>query len=189
MRIALISNVSTGSIPQKLAIKTGEKIYTTEDYDNWIQELISPASGLFNFDPDVIFILLHGPSIVDATDNPQRHFDELAGYIKKGLENFEEALFVVSTLDIPERTIVPITENGNELELMYLWSASLQELKTGIIDLHDMITEKGREVFYSHKMWYLEGLPFSSTGEEYIAKEIALIIQALPSNENEIPEL
>lgn len=179
MNTALLSNITIESIAQRLAEKTGEAPYTANGYNTWIQELISPASGLAEFKPDLVFITLHGSSTVENSMAPREQLEELLAHIKTGMANYPEAFFVVSTLDIPARSIVPIAAKGQELNLMNLWKDALQEMNAGVLDLHELVTDMGRKSFYSPKMWYLGGLPFSNRGEEAIADEMSLMVKAI----------
>ena len=50
------------------------------------------------------------------------------------------------------------------------------------MDIKEIISEYGRDVVYSNKLWYAGSMPFSPKGNSFIAKEINNIIFALEGN-------
>ena len=57
MRLALLSNV-TVDLLAGLVKKTND-VYLSAGFDTWQQEMIMPTSGLYEYKPEAVIVLLH----------------------------------------------------------------------------------------------------------------------------------
>ena len=57
MRLALLSNVTVDLLAGM--VKKNHEVYLSAGFDTWQQELFMPSSGLYDYKPDVIVVLLH----------------------------------------------------------------------------------------------------------------------------------
>ena len=56
MRLALLSNVTVDLLAGM--VKKTHEVYLSAGFDTWQQEMIMPTSGLYEFKPEAIIVLL-----------------------------------------------------------------------------------------------------------------------------------
>ena len=60
-KVALLSNITADLLISKLHRKYD--FYQPEGYDTWVQEVINPSAGLYNFGADAVVVLLDGTEV------------------------------------------------------------------------------------------------------------------------------
>lgn len=176
-KVALLSNITADLLISKLHRKYD--FYQPEGYDTWVQEVINPSAGLYNFGADAVVVLLDGTEVRNW-----KSMEEGSGRLglwKQAIStlvfNITTSPIFVSTIDIRENRIKSLSERkhryawGNE---WYQFAQGLAENKSNvyIFDLADTISEIGRKQFYSNKMWYMSSMPYSRDGLNAVATEI-----------------
>lgn len=167
MRIALLSNVTVDLLAGM--VKKTHEVYLSAGFDTWQQEMLMPTSGLYEFMPEAIIVLLHAGAYEweDKCDGCQM-IDEWCAAFKRVTENLSGVPMFVSTLDIrakahfgAEVTIEGILENHliNRIEELHAEGASIYSFP-----VKDAIADLGRNNFYSSKMWYVGSMPYSMKG-------------------------
>ncbi|ABM29609.1 HAD-IIIC family phosphatase [Nitratidesulfovibrio vulgaris] len=173
--ITILSNVTMSGpwFSKTLQQLTGVQINIPDGYNVWAQALLNPDSTLLN--SQAVFLILDGsellgrtcPRDVDYVQSIQPYISLLQQFIT----SHPAVPFFVSTLDIPQRQILPLVGTRSEMRAMAFWREQLELLGLPICELAEIAANMGRNQFYSSKMWYFGSLPFSMTGEKALAEE------------------
>lgn len=177
MRLALLSNVTVDLLAGM--VKKNHEVYLSAGFDTWQQEMIMPTSGLYEYKPEAVVVLLHaGAYEWDDREAGCQMIDEWCGAISALTANLPAVPVFVSSLDIT----IPAhygAEVRFEEHLEYYFIERIQELHSKgksvyILPVKDSITDLGRNNFYSRKMWYVGSMPYSMKGMSTLSE---LIIQ------------
>ena len=170
MRLALLSNVTMDLLAGLL--KKDNDVYLPAGFDTWQQEMMMPGSGLYGFKPDAAFVLLHADAFVDTWNDAEkgcRTIDEWCGMFDAFAKNLPGVPLFVSSIDVSNVKC----RFGSEPRLDQFFedylNKRIQELHASgssvyILPVLDVITEMGRNSFYSPKMWYVGSMPYSMKG-------------------------
>lgn len=185
-KIALLSNVNIDSLKMKL--RKDNEVYLPQGYGGWMQEILNEASGLYKFKPEVIVCIPYGNDLMaswSSEEEGKEAIDQVFFAFSKLLENFPKSNVLIGTLDIAQKEIKPICSKRKELFFENYWYESIFELNSercAPLDIKEIVSEHGRDLIYSNKLWYAGSMPFSPKGNSFIAKEIRDIIFALEGN-------
>ncbi len=179
MKIAVLSNVNMNILIKNLS--KDNDVYETEGYGNYIEEMINPNSGLNNYKPNIIFIIIDGNEIIkhhatieQATSNIINAIDKMRTF------NPDNKIFI-SNIDVFDN----IREYSKRYENRIVstsWIKSIVGLNTkdvNIFDLVGIIEDLGRNQFYSNTLWYMSSTPISEKAIKLIADKIRKIIRAI----------
>ncbi len=180
-KVALLSNITADLLISKLHRKYD--FYQPEGYDTWVQEVINPSAGLYNFGADAVVVLLDGTEVRNW-----KSMEEGSGRLglwKQAIStlvfNITTSPIFVSTIDIRENRIKSLSERKHRYAWGNEWYQFAQELAENkrnvyIFDLADTISEIGRKQFYSNKMWYMSSMPYSRDGLNAVVTEIDRVL-------------
>ncbi len=181
-RIALLSNVTVDLLKGKL--KNDCDLYVPDGYDTWIQEAVNPVSGIYSNKFDAIIILLDGT--VARTWNTDIAREQIQ-FWKQGINTIVDIVhsipIFISTVDFRMNRIKSMSERSYHLEFNNDWYQFAQDLSEHndnvyVWDILDSITDIGRYKFYSDKMWYMSGMPYSRDGLNIVTRDIQRIIHS-----------
>ncbi|MDR2175338.1 MAG: HAD-IIIC family phosphatase [Synergistaceae bacterium] len=179
--IALLSNVTVGSLALQTEKSLGEKVLVLPGFDTWKAGLLNPKSPLWRNDVEIICLVLHGPALF-----PEGMDARFADVLSEPLRILSQAraergnkTFVVSTLDLPSSPALPLAGRDFAVQAGAWWRAELEKMDLPVLDLRELAAEAGRKHFYSAKMWYYGALPFSRLGENLLAREILRVVGAV----------
>lgn len=173
-RIAVLSNVTIELVLSEL--KKEFSLYIPAGFDTWQQEVYNHDSGLYQFAPDMICVILY----IDA-------YDEDWMYWEKGKERMGEWLnalktlcgqtegtpVFISSLDIRENSWNTVSLGMSGICLEEYWIREVKKLDhTFVMPLKEIVAEWGRKDFYSSKLWYLGNTPYSMKGSRAVAELI-----------------
>lgn len=180
--IALLSNITIDSLAQTAAKTTRKEIYTSSGYNTWVQELLSASFG--GGTPNCVFLILEGTQLMgDAfpTDWPtaQATLDDALSVILGFASSHKDIPIFVSSLDIPSKKIQPYISARIEHKAESYWLNALEENSIPVLDIKELVSNIGRDKFYSSRMWYLGSIPYSMTGEKAIAEEISYALNSI----------
>lgn len=183
MKCALLSNVNVESIAREMG---RHQVHIAQGYGAWTQELADPASQTFGFGPSSVFLIIDGAELLSGQRGLEATLtdvDERLVWIERAAERSPGIKFIVSTVDVPARTLRPLKEEHVERRLEQHWHAGIARASAShaniyIFDLKGLVEQAGRSLLYSNKRWYLGGLRFSSVGEKLIARELERILDA-----------
>ena len=183
MPIALLSNVTVTSLAMRVNALTKEEVYCPHGYDTWLQEISDPDSRLYSSGADAVFTVLHGRSLLGDMAADEHAvldaFAEIAATLRGASERHTGMTFVISTLDIPDTAIRPLCSVSIRARAAAYWRQAIEDIPLPVLDLSEMAADMGRRDFYNQRVWYMGAMPFSKTGEEAIASEIATIWKAI----------
>ncbi|MDO6355393.1 HAD-IIIC family phosphatase [Caloramator sp. CAR-1] len=184
MKIALLSNVNVDLIIRNL--NNYYNVYNSYGFGTWLQELLDKNSGLYAYNPELIFLLIDAKELFRGKET----FDECLNEIKQIenilevvlIENTEKLIFV-SNIDYPEDNIYPYKKLSYNKIVEYEWLKMLKKLcdkyiNCYVLDIKSLIEQNGQKSFYSSKLWYVGGIPFSLKGIKLISQHINQIILA-----------
>lgn len=173
-KIAILSNVTMDLVAEKL--KKNFDLYLPAGFDTWQQEVFHKDSGLYRFDPDLVFVILYSnPYEEDWRDleRGQRRLKNWLDAVGTLCKQLTKTPMFVSSLDIREDRCRAALESSSAMRLEAEWRKGLEDLKSVcVFPLKEMVTEMGRREFYSPKMWYMGNAPFSFKGSEAVAQQI-----------------
>lgn len=188
MKISILSNVNMNSLIRKLN-KT-HSVLEVDGYNTWAQELLNEDSAFHEFDPVALFLLFDGNELLGDTENYdeiRNAVDQYSAYIESALSKKPNTYFFISNIDIPKKRIKSLKEERFEWQGEFLWQQRISDISKEyenalIFDLKNMVSETGRNSFYSQKMWYLAGMKFSAAAETKLSTEIDRCIGTIKGN-------
>ncbi|MDR0648616.1 MAG: HAD-IIIC family phosphatase [Synergistaceae bacterium] len=184
MTVALLSNVTVTSLAMRLNKDAREEVYSPSGHDTWLQELTDPKSQLYANNPGIVFIILHGASLLgddgaSSQEEAAAKLAPMADAIGQAATSHENTVFVASTLDIPIKKIRPLVSRSFEQHACAFWRDEMERRGIPLVELAEMAASMGRGQFYNNRVWYMGSLPFSKSGEEAIAAEMVRIQRAI----------
>lgn len=185
MRIGILSNVNLDLLQRPL--ENEHALYFPAGYGQWIQETISPSNELTEFQPEVLFVILDGSTLVcdiSKFEDAKTELLNAVGHCHHLAEIYSSVKVFVSTLDIRPVLILPDDVSRPEYQLMDIWENALLKCIDQVPNLHrfdlrSLIENIGRNNVYSDKMWYLGSIPYSMNGITSIAHAISEITSSL----------
>ena len=180
-RVALLSNVTVELLAVQL--KRDFDLYVPPGYNTWIQEVHDSRSVLYQDEPDAVIALIDGSRILDESMGWAEQIEEWALAIDVLTKHYTSVPIYVSTIDVVESGVHALSEFGVSVEVEFRWFDRIRELSSNaanvyLLDVKRLVTEAGRSVFYSQKMWYLASMPWSRNGLIQIADSIHRAIEA-----------
>ncbi len=167
MRIALLSNVTVDILAEM--VKNANDVYLPVGFDTWRQEILNPASALYEYKPESVVVLLHS-CVYDWRDRniDCQLIDEWIFAFKTLTETLPNVPLFVSSIDMKIYSHYGAEHRIEEYLENYLISGieELHQLGKNIyvLPVKEVILEMGRSTFYSPKMWYMGSMPYSMKG-------------------------
>ena len=167
MRLALLSNV-TADLLADMVGKTNE-VYLPAGFDTWQQEMMTRTSGLYEYRPEAVVVLLHAGAYEWSTrDAGCRLIDEWCTAFGAMLSNSPGTPVFVSSIDISVKAHYGAEKRIEQALECHLVERVEELHQSGnsiyILPVKDLITALGRNNFYSSKMWYAGAMPYSMKG-------------------------
>lgn len=179
MKLAILSNINLDILIKKLNDKFN--VYNGKGYAEWIQEITTWDSSLYNFKPNSIFIILDGEElfrgVIDDISKCKEEIENYFTYIENAIISNNEIMFFVSDIDLPNKKLLSAKEINYNKEIEFLWYKKIYEISTKynnliLFNLKNLIEQFGRENFYSAKLWYLGLIKYSINGQNLIINYI-----------------
>ena len=167
MRLALLSNVTVDFLAGMIQ-KTHE-VYLSAGFDTWQQEIMMPTSGLYEYKPEAVVILLHAGAFAwDSMEKGIQLIDEWCGSLAALSARLPGVPVFVSSLDIRIPAHYGAEERiENQLESCFIervQALHAHGASVYLLPVKDAVTDLGRNSFYSPKMWYVGAMPYSMKG-------------------------
>ena len=182
MKIALLSNIVVEILAKSLTYEA----YIPAGHDTWQMEFLNENS-VFNTQAfDAAFVLLY---CKDAKKSWHDYSDgEAALYewiktLAAAIMRKPKTQFFITNLDIAIDVIRPVCSPQPERAWEYLWQSGIYDLvgkhpNVCLFDVKSLVEEHGRAAFYSPKMWYAGGMPYSLKGIKAMIGEIESLLGA-----------
>ena len=173
-KIAILSNINIDPLKNHIEKDGGYNVYLGA-YDQWLFELLNNSSGLYNFNPDFIFIYLNAEELkADISDlfraidfysqtNSASHFI---------ISNFSYPPYSVSTYLNSDK--IKTSDFNTKLEN---YAASKNNIS--IFDFNRIITYHGYKALFDEKYWYLGRIKFSNQGFSELRKELNNLLNCI----------
>ncbi len=169
-RIAVLSNVTMDLVTAKL--KSDFDIYIPDGFNTWQQEVYDVGSGLYQWMPDAVFIILYAdPYEGDwQKETGSERLGDWLSSIKFLREKMTQIPIFVSSLDMVESGCRVVSEKYYGTQMEADWIKAIEACdQVYILPLKEEAANLGRLHFYLRKMWYLGNAPFSLKGSEAVA--------------------
>lgn len=179
VKVALLSSFTTKGMKEVLHVKCAELGISAEfyegSYNQYAQEILDPASGLYKFQGDLVFLFIDTRTLFEDKVfsfydlNPgqrsefiQKKFDELANLVGTLKNNFQGKIvmhnFEVSTLSpmgILENKQTPglrssVNDLNRRLEEKYA-----TDTQVFVFDFEEFSSKFGKDRIFNYKMYYL----------------------------------
>lgn len=185
MKISILSNINIDILTKKL-VKDYD-IYKADGYGVWAQEMLNKNSGLYDYDPAILFIILDGEELINRdldTVDIEEEMNNSIVYIENYVKDNSKTHIFVNNLDLPINRAQSVKDVGLERKIEGYWHEKLCDLNDRfsnfhIFDIKALIESIGRKEFYSKKLWYLGGIKFSPKADKLIKKELNRCTRAI----------
>lgn len=204
-KIAFLSNFTITGLAETIKVRCFKYGIYAEDYtapyNQYAQEILNKSSNLYNFNPDIIFIILDTENLLGDfyyfhyRINGQKRsrfikekFDEIKNLITILKEN-TSAKIVVNNLLVPYYSSRGIIENKQEWGIKkcvkkfndMLESISTDDSQLFIFDINSFYSKVGFEKIHDRKMSYLGDIKISPYGLVKLSSEYMSYIYPLTS--------
>lgn len=185
MRLALLSNITVDLLAGML--KKNGNVYLSDGFDTWQQEMLLPTSGLYEYKPEAVVVLLHANAYVDTwndVDKGCQVIDACAAAFRSFTDALPGVPVFVSSLDVSNIKCYFGAEVRLNQYFENYFIERIQELHRAgnniyILPVKDLISDLGRNNFYAAKMWYVGSMPYTMKGlsalNELIIRYISVI--------------
>lgn len=182
MRVALLSNVTVDLLADQL--RQYVDVYLPAGFDTWQQEILSENSGLYEYLPEAVVILLHADAYDNIWDNRKNGEQLILEWIS-AFEILGDRLLnipvFVSSIHISGRSCHYASEKRLSLYFEQFFEQQIYRLydegkRMYLLPVNDVVYELGSKAFYSPKMWYIGSMPYSMKALSALSE---LIVQHL----------
>ena len=196
LRIAVLRSYTVETIEPVLKLRLLLEGYRPEfffgDYNQFVQEVLNPSSGLYPFRPDVVLILARIeellPDFVDDFGN--KPYTEWESAVRRGVDQLSvlaetierrlSAPLIIQNMTPPRDLYWGIYDaqnpEGQSLLVHHFNRALTETLKSRksafIWDFNRFLQSKGYENVYDPKMWYLSKNPFKQSIYPQLADDL-----------------
>jgi len=160
------------------------EIYIPAGYDTWQLELIN-ADSTFNTERfDSAFVFLYCKDVKKGWRNYSDSRAMLNGWreaLAAAVARKPETQFFIANLDIASDKIQQVKSHLREQSWEHTWQFMINSLvrkfpNVYLFNMKSIVEEHGRASFYSDKMWYAGGMPYSLIGIKAIVSEIESLL-------------
>jgi FkbH-like protein len=192
VKIALLSNINMDPLAPLLADRAGAEARTA-GFNQWMAELLDPASAIRREPPDAVFLHLDGEAFLGPAfyalqfDDASARLDEALAAIA-GYRRAQPAVTVVaSNLVFPSYsadTGWAIRTPGRSLDRLAAdWNGQLAGAAAAdpgllILDVARLFRRHGYDRLCDEKYWYLARMRFSGPGFDALAAALAELLAA-----------
>lgn len=186
MKAAILSNINLFKLINRMKKKI--QVFEPAGYGNWIQSLLGDKEIA-----DYVICIIDGNQLCNGLEHVEdkeevlKRIEDYFSYIKSAVENHRKSIYLISDIDVVSSSIYSLKEIGYLRDIEQAWGAALEKLtmefsNVFIFPLKDIITNIGRKVAYSDKMWYLASSRFSGEGERKIEEKIFQMLSCMAGN-------
>lgn len=171
-------------------------------YTLYPQEILSPGSPLYNFNPDVILLLLHTKDIFselyssplslimneeEALALAYERSTAIINYVEQFLKTSDKSYILITTLSTPSKTpLGSLTSNISSAYrgIVHSYNKHIIEFaknndRVFVIDTNSIILSIGEKDSYDYRMWYLARCIWSREFVRLLGKRIVQLWKAI----------
>lgn len=182
-KIALLSNVTVGMIATKLKKKI--HVCISNGYNTLVNDIYNQTSCLYTGRYDAVFLLIDGYESKNWDSiRADEYYEEWISAIDVLASRVTDVPIFVSTISIEAQRICSYSEKTYWRDWENKWYNKIFDVTTKnnniyIWDLARVIYDVGSNNYYSSKMWYMGGAPFSKLGIDTVCQEIQYAMDAM----------
>ncbi len=176
MKVAVLSNVNLNSVIRGLGKEI--EVFESEGYGNELGILLDEQSGLYKFQPELIFVieeymelLGHNLQMEQAAAAVDRWFGAFESSIHKDIT------YYVSDIYLYGLELLVGQDEQNKAHLENLWQERLAVCREKfnnvlVFPLRTIIEHMGEVQVYSSKFWYMGKIPYSTNMQKALQEDI-----------------
>ncbi|MBI2138995.1 HAD-IIIC family phosphatase, partial [Candidatus Woesearchaeota archaeon] len=199
VKVALVGSYTLGNIEkplhEALAAHGFIPMIQCGEYGQFIQELLTPGSFLYSFNPDIICIALSTRTFLSEVEFKvidgagKEYIEEKMRSLKEAVQSYKgDAMIFLTSLDIPAYSPYGFADsNSRGLKGMIREAnnslASLSDSgHVSIVDFDSIASTIGKDRLTDEKLFYLGKIFLSEEAARIFSKEIASLINAAFGN-------
>ena len=172
-KLAALSNINID--PLKSFLNKNDLDFYFAGYNQWQSELTNPTSGLYNFNPDYVFLHLDAEELKNQTN-------DVFSAIEYFVAAFPKIQFIISNFSLSPYSVDSYINNAKiETDSLNNALISFQNKYPGIFifDFNRLIALYGFRNLISNKFWYLGRIKYNNAGFRVIADELQNVLQTI----------
>lgn len=178
MKVALLSNINVDPVNRQLSTVPETEIYHSQGYGNELGILLNRQSPIYEFDPDIIFIIMdimelvqHNLEISDAAQKINDWFSLFESAMS------EETIYYLSDAYLYGFEMDVVWNRRGKADIENEWNDRLAALidrqsNVRIFGYNRLIEITGEKDAFSSKMWYMGKILHSTALQKSLAGEI-----------------
>ncbi|MCV0366630.1 MAG: HAD-IIIC family phosphatase [Nitrosopumilus sp.] len=185
IRIAILSSFTLNGIEETFKVKCTEKKINCEtylgSYNQYHQEILNPESNLYQFNPDIVFLILdtrsllgdfwYSPYSIDVKQRKefvQKKYEEIKNLIQVFTKK-SKSKFIISNFTIPARSNYGICETKSDFSLQTMiikLNENLQDFISNLdsaylFDMNGFVTRHGENNVFDPKQYLFGDIKIS----------------------------
>jgi len=185
MRLALLSNVTVDLLAGTL--KKSVDVFVPAGFDTWQQELMMDSSALYAYQPEAMVLLFHANAFSEIWQSREQGKSLIDGWLSAvqfAAQRMPGVPLFISSLDVSNIACHYGAEIRNEPYFENYFIEKVEALhdvgmNIYVLPVKDIISDLGRNSFYSPKMWYMGSMPYSMKGISALGELILRYVSAV----------
>lgn len=178
MKIALLSNVNMDPVNRLLKSVSGLEVYETQGYGNELGTLLNKEAPLYDFGPDMVFLIIDVMETIGHELNEQIAEDKIYEWFalfESSLQN--DIIYNLSDAYVYGLEMGVVADKSIKLKIESIWSNHLGQLmkrhpNVRLFEYRELIESIGELQAFSKKMWYMGKILHSSEFHKVLAETI-----------------
>ena len=183
MNIAVLSNINVDPVCRQLMASHGVDVFDSPGYGNEIGILINKTSPLYEFSPDLIFVIVDVMELIKHNidvSNAGVMIDEWFSLMEKALS--DEVTVLISDAYLFGFEMGVICNQSIRTSIENKWNTNLYNMikchsNVRVFPFNSVIRKLGENNAFSAIMWYMGKILYSSTLQKALADEILHMIE------------
>ncbi len=178
MKIALLSNINLDPVNRQLKKSSDVDVYEPRGYGNELGVLLNKTSDFYEYNPDVIFVLMDVMELIqhDLDENSYNdRIEEWFGLFEKSIDSGR--IYYVSDTYVYGFEMGALWDQTKKTAIENAWISMLKSVmqkhaNVRILPYNNIVRKMGEENVFSSKMWYMGKVLHSAPFHKELAKEI-----------------
>ncbi len=203
IKFAFLSNFTLDTLPTYAGVLAAVEGIRFGSYvgafNQYFQEVLNEQSGLYHYDPDIIFLALSmhdlEPEVVHSFSGMSRDekskrfkktFDHIANWLSLVTEKFTSTV-IVCNFNLPgfnQKGVADVNDSYSEMRFYYELNLKLEDLlrgnqRTHLFDIAQLSARYGLERVVDPKMYYLAKMYWSEQFLSVVSEELVRYVIAV----------